>query len=78
MDGESIKVLDDIREFDDLIEVEYRPLKQEPRTIVGLYAGLQRARYGAWYMKISGKATIRTIDILSVRRKEPVEARWTF
>lgn len=78
MDQESLKLLDEIREYDDVVEVDFRhgvgKGMYDVRTVVGLYAGMERAHRGAWYLVVSGKATIRTIDIVSVRRKEPVEA----
>lgn len=78
MDRESIKTLDDISEFDDVIEVDFRvPVGKgmdEVRTIIGLYAGLERAGRGAWYLLIHDRATIRTIDLLSVRKIPTMEA----
>lgn len=68
MDAASIAVLDNISEFDDVIEVDYRPYMQETRTIIGLYAGLERAERGAWYLLVHDKACIRTIDVVAVRR----------
>lgn len=72
MHPDSIALLDDIREFDDLIAVDYRPYMQETRTVVGLYGGLERADSGAWYLVVHGKVTIRTIDLISIRKiKQP-------
>lgn len=72
MDQESIRILDELREYDNVIEVDYRPDMQDVRTICGLFAGFERATSGTWYLILSGKAAIRTIDIVSVRRKEQV------
>lgn len=74
MDQDSIRALDEISEFDDVIEVDYRPYMQERRTVIGLYAGLERADRGAWYLKLHGTATIRTIDVLAVRKLPTMEA----
>lgn len=73
MDQLSLCNLDDLREGD-LVIVEFRPLMQSVRSIMGIYGGLERAEKGSWYLKIAGKATIRTIDIVSVRTPEQVEA----
>lgn len=68
MDQASIDLLDDLDEFDDVIEVGFRSCMDETRSVVGLYGGLQRAGRGAWYLRVHGKATIRTIDVVSVRQ----------
>ena len=82
MDADSIRVLDAIPEFDDVIEVDFRvpisPGVDDRRTIIGLYAGLERAKRGivcngkresgAWYLLVHNTATIRTIDVLAVRK----------
>lgn len=68
MDQQSIALLDNLTEFDDVIEVEFRCYLEEVRSVCGLYGGLQRAGRGALYLLVHGKAAIRTIDVASVRQ----------
>lgn len=68
MDAASIDLLDNLTEFDDCVEVEFRVRMDDVRSVIGLYGGLQRASRGAWYLLVHGKATIRTIDVVSVRQ----------
>lgn len=68
MDQETIRLLDDLNEFDDVIEVDFRCNMDDVRTVAGLYAGLQRAGRGAWYLLVHGRATIRTMDVVAVRQ----------
>jgi hypothetical protein len=64
----AINLLDDLNEYDDLVEVDFRVDVKDVRTITGLYAGLERAERGAWYLLLHGKATIRTIDVVDIKR----------
>lgn len=70
LDQTSLKLFDDLKPFDDVVEVEFEPLGFDVRCVRGLFAGYERSPCGAWYFKVKGKATIRTIDIVSIRKLE--------
>lgn len=71
MDGESIRVLDDVNELD-VIEVHYLTPEGQERTAVGSYGGLRRSELGQeWWLRLLQKPSIRTIDIQQIRILTP-------
>lgn len=75
LDQHSLKLFDDLQPFDDVIEVEFMPLGFDVRAVRGLFAGYERYRDGAWYLLVKDKATIRTADIVCIRKIEETAGR---
>ena len=66
MDGESIRVLDDVNDLD-VIEVHWLTAAGDERVSVGPYGGLKRGYFRGWWLRIIQRPSIRCDDIQQIR-----------